>query len=313
LSAWAALKSPYGWSSERVLVTGGGGAQILFRRLPLGLGTIAYVPYGPVVNWAEANEVKKTLGAIHQAARQHRALFLKIEPGYELPPGLLPGLGFRPSPQTVQPPRTVLIDLDEDEAMLKRMNQGTRRNIRKSEKFEVQVRQGARAEVASFNAMLDETGRRNDFGVHVAAYYEQAYELFVPSGDGALLLASYGGVDLAGVFVFRVGDWAWYLYGASRDAERERMAPYAAQWAGLQWARSKGCRVYDLYGIPDEDEAALESQFEARQDGLWGVYRFKRGWGGRVARTAGAWDYVYSPPLYWAYQQYLKRRPGVSD
>jgi lipid II:glycine glycyltransferase (peptidoglycan interpeptide bridge formation enzyme) len=48
----------------------------------------------------------------------------------------------------------------------------------------------------------------------------------------------------------------------------------------------------------------LESQFETRHDGLWGVYRFKRGFGGLVKRAAQALDRVYMP---WLYRVYLWR------
>jgi lipid II:glycine glycyltransferase (peptidoglycan interpeptide bridge formation enzyme) len=61
-----------------------------------------------------------------------------------------------------------------------------------------------------------------------------------------------------------------------------------------------------MWGIPDEDEAALEAGFETRSDGLWGVYGFKRGWGGQVARSLGAWDTVYNPLVYAAYGLALK-------
>jgi len=104
------------------------------------------------------------------------------------------------------------------------------------------------------------------------------------------------------VMVFRVGDWAWYLYGASSDRERQRMASYGVQWAGVRWARAHGAAFYDMVGVPDEDPAALEAQFEQRDDGLWGVYRFKRGWGGTVIRSVGAWDRVYRPLLYPLYR-----------
>ncbi len=59
--------------------------------------------------------------------------------------------------------------------------------------------------------------------------------------------------------------------------------------------------MYDLYGVPDADTETLEAQFEQRDDGLWGVYRFKRGWGGTVIRSVGAWDRVYRSSLYAAY------------
>jgi len=132
------------------------------------------------------------------------------------------------------------------------------------------------------------------------------YRLFVPQGIGRLLLAEYEGKLIAGVMVFAWGDKAWYMYGASSDAHRDRMPNYLLQWQAMLWAKSRGCRTYDLWGIPDEDEETLEAHFLERHDGLWGVYRFKRGFGGRVLRYVGAWDQVYRPVLYWLY----RRAPG---
>jgi peptidoglycan pentaglycine glycine transferase (the first glycine) len=151
------------------------------------------------------------------------------------------------------------------------------------------------------------TGSRNAFGVHSAAYYRRAFELFAPD-HAALLLASYEGQDLAGLMVFALGETAWYFYGASSNAERERMPTYALQWEAIRWARERGCTIYDLWGIPDEDEATLEAQFQTRSDGLWGVYGFKRGFGGTIARSVGAWDRVYNPLLYAMYSTVVRSR-----
>ena len=105
--------------------------------------------------------------------------------------------------------------------------------------------------------------------------------------------------------VFAVGDSAAYLYGASSDEERQRMPAYAAQWAGLRWAKARGCTSYDLWGIPDATEEELEAGFTDRQDGLWPVYRFKRGFGGEIKRTVGAADRVYNKLLH---RLYVRRR-----
>jgi peptidoglycan pentaglycine glycine transferase (the first glycine) len=110
------------------------------------------------------------------------------------------------------------------------------------------------------------------------------------------------------LMVFAQGKRAWYLYGASRSAHREKMPTYMLQWEAIRWAKSKGCQVYDLWGIPDADEETLEAQFSKRSDGLWGVYRFKRGFGGRVTRTMGAWDRVYNPVLYRLYNLVIRLR-----
>jgi lipid II:glycine glycyltransferase (peptidoglycan interpeptide bridge formation enzyme) len=91
------------------------------------------------------------------------------------------------------------------------------------------------------------------------------------------------------------------VYGASSDVERNRMPTYLLQWAAMRWARDRGCTSYDLWGLPDEDEDVLEANFTERSDGLWGVYRFKRGFGGQVMRAAAAWEKVYQPLLYQLY------------
>jgi lipid II:glycine glycyltransferase (peptidoglycan interpeptide bridge formation enzyme) len=100
---------------------------------------------------------------------------------------------------------------------------------------------------------------------------------------------------------------AYYLYGASTDEERNRMPTYLLQWEAMKWAKSLGCETYDLWGIPDEDEETLEANFEKRQDGLWGVYRFKRGFGGELKHAVQALDRVYNPLLY---KLYLWRMAG---
>ena len=314
LSAWGDLKAAFGWTPARVALTGAdgqivAGAQLLLRRFPLRLGWLAYAPCGPLTDWSDAALTGALLAAIDQTVRQHGAAFLKIEPGGGLDGVDFEALGFRSSPQTVQPPRTITLDLSDDEdAILARMNQMTRRNIRKSIKQGVEIRQGTREDVAVFNALLAETGSRAEFGIHAPEYYQLAYDLFAPSGRAALLLGSFGGQDLAGVMVFALGRWAWYFYGASSRRESQRMASYGVQWAGIQWAQAQGATHYDLYGVPDEDPVTLEAQFEQRSDGLWSVYRFKRGWGGTVIRSVGAWDRVYHSALYAVYQTGMRFR-----
>ncbi|MCD4686544.1 MAG: aminoacyltransferase, partial [Anaerolineae bacterium] len=83
LCAWGDLKAAFGWTPVRVALaddTGAlvAGAQLLIQRLPLRLGTLAYVPYGPLVDWADAVQVRALLTAVDQTAQQHGAAFVKI-------------------------------------------------------------------------------------------------------------------------------------------------------------------------------------------------------------------------------------------
>lgn len=314
-SRWGALKRAFGWRDEIVTVTEGGqiraGALVLFRALPLRLGTIAYIPRGPVVDWDDPALVARLFTELDRAARKRHAVLLKIEPDIIDSPAArqkLLELGFRLSPQTVQPPRTILIDVSgTEEAILARMNQGTRRKIRIASRKGIVIRRGSAEDIEAFARLTKITGERNEFGVHSTDYYRKAAELFMPD-RAALLIASYEERDLAGLMVFGLGDRAWYFYGASSNEERDRMPTYGLQWEAIRWARERGHSTYDLWGIPDENEDTLEAEFQGRHDGLWGVYGFKRGFGGEVARTVGAWDRVYRPLLYRAYSLIVARR-----
>jgi lipid II:glycine glycyltransferase (peptidoglycan interpeptide bridge formation enzyme) len=88
------------------------------------------------------------------------------------------------------------------------------------------------------------------------------------------------------------------MYGASTGQERQLMPNYLLQWQAFCQARARGCTVYDLWGAPDVFEAA---------DPMWGVYRFKQGFGGQVVQGLGAFDYPARPALYWAFVKALPR------
>jgi len=154
---------------------------------------------------------------------------------------------------------------------------------------------------------VDLTGERAEFGVHNLDYYRRAYEIFQPLGMCELLQAEYQGEPLAALMVFAYGERAWYIYGASSNKERNRMPPYLLQWEAMRWAKARGCTMYDLWGVPDCDENELEEHFTNRSDGLWSVYRFKRGFGGELRRGAGPWDRVYNPLLYTFYRWWMNR------
>ncbi len=300
---WGWVKAAFGWNPI-CFQRNESGALILFRRLPFGL-SIAYLPKGPLGSgwedlWPEVDEI----------CRQRRVVFLKVEPDlWEGPAGRYDPLfrGFKKSDFTIQPRRTMIVNLEGgEETWLSKMKQKTRYNIKLAERKEVQVQRSD--DLNTFYELALITGKRDGFGVHALAYYQKVYDLFSGREQCALFIAKYGNRPLAGLMALRNGSRAWYLYGASNDEERNRMPAYLIQHAAMKWAFDSGCTEYDLWGIPDHDEDYLESNFSARSDGLWGVYRFKRGFGGKNIRSAGAWDKVYLPAFYRFYIYWMRRR-----
>ena len=306
-SLWGTLKTRFGWEVDRVEVVEGGvlvaGAQVLYRFIPTKLLSVAYVPMGPIVDWNDSRVVSVMMSALSRNARRRRALYLKVEPDRLDDSDLVMSLtehGFR-SAETIQPRRTIVLRLDcEEDEILARMKPKTRYNIRLAQRKGVAIRDGTLSDVTAFVQMLQDTGRRDGFSIHSADYYRAAYDLFVPH-SARLLLAVYQGAVLAGMMVFVLGRRAWYMYGASSDHYRNLMPNYLLQWEAIKWARERGCLTYDLWGIPDQEEEVLEREFPSRSDGLWGVYRFKRGFGGQVVRSLGGYDAVYLRGLYRLY------------
>lgn len=302
-SRWGKLKSGFNWNPVYIR-SEEAGAQVLFRELPLGF-SLAYLPKGPIgQNW------EALWPEIDRVCRKRRAIFLQVEPDAMEPadPRLLEAFkGFRPSLGTVQPRRTILIDLrGTEEDWLERMKQKTRYNIRLAERKEIVIRKSEN--LAAFQHLMEITGDRDGFGVHSQEYYQAAFDLFTPDDSCALMVAEFQEKPLAALMAFQHGKRAWYLFGASSNEERNRMPTYLLQWETMRWAASKGCLEYDLWGVPDAEEADLEAQFSDRSDGLWGVYRFKRGFGGSIVRAAGSWDRVYQPVLYNLYRSWMGRK-----
>ncbi|NIO70852.1 MAG: peptidoglycan bridge formation glycyltransferase FemA/FemB family protein [Anaerolineae bacterium] len=318
---WGQLKAAFGWQAVRLGVEDGGrlvaGAQVLFRSLPLSFPylSIAYVPKGPILDFDNQEISEALFSAIHRLARQKRAILLKIEPELPHSPAVvrqLQACGLRPSQQTIQPRSTLHIDLRADlDEILARMKSKTRYNVRLAERKGVLVREGTADDLPIFYRLIELTGGRDGFAVHSRRYYETAYRLFVPLGLARLFLATYHDEVIAGLIAFAFGQRAWYMYGASSDKERNRMPNHLLQWQAIRWARERGCLTYDLWGIPDEvgrEPETYERTVTDRQGGLWGVYRFKQGFGGQVVRYVGAYDYVYRPALAWLYNKAVARR-----
>ncbi len=312
---WGEFKGRYGWHAERLAFKQGdklvAAAQVLSRRArPLPV-SILYVPKGPALDYADRPLRLAVLHAMTRHARRRRAVFIKIDPDVVLGTGVpgmedaqpdplgeelaadLTALGWRFAHDQIQFRNTVQLDLTQDEELLLgAMKQKTRYNIRLAGRKGVTVRTGSKADMDVLFEMYAETAERDSFLIRPLAYYHDAWGAFVDAGLACPLIAEYEGEAVAAVILFCFGQRVWYMYGASRNAYRETMPNHLLQWEAVRWAKSRGAMVYDMWGAPNE---FVES------DPMWGVWRFKSGFGGRVVRHIGAWDRIISRPWYWVY------------
>jgi len=307
---WGELKSRYGWRAHRLMWEGGrAAAQVLTRSAGRGLLKVMYVPRGPLLDWNDAALRARVLDDLQRLAHHERAILLKIDPDVAAPAspggrgggveGELPGRAWRFSPDQVQFRNTVTLDLtcSEDE-LLAAMKQKTRYNIRLAAKKGVTVRLGTSADFGLLYRLYAETSLRDGFVIRPAAYYADVWGTLIRAGLAQPLIAEVGGEPVSALVLFTFAQTAWYFYGMSRDAHREKMPNHLLQWEAIRWAKAHGCATYDFWGAPDE---LVET------DSMWGVWKFKEGFGGQFVRGPGAWDYAPSPLLYRLYTTLLPR------
>ncbi len=298
---WGELKALAGWSPLRLALYDGdqiiAAAQVLRRtaaHVPLRLGHLAYIPRGPVIDWSQPALCSSFFSQLTAFLRGQGTIAVRIEPNQVADvPGAEPVLkrleAMHPA-ATVQPLRTIILDLSPtEEALLAQMKEKWRYNVRLCGRKGVTIRAAAvPADLRSWYHLLQATGERDGFGFHTCDYYLNAWNIFAPRDEARLLLAEYNGQLLAGIFVGLFARQAIYLYGASSNEQRQLMPNYLLQWEAIRWARQQGALSYDFWGIPATD---------AEDEAMAGVYRFKRGWGGRVVQFIGCYESIYNPLL----------------
>ncbi len=307
---WGEFKSRWGWQMHP-LILGNDQPQavgmVLKRALPRTPFSILYVPKGPALDYTDVDLRQTMLAELEQLARQEKAIFIKIDPDVVQGVGVEPDSsatgtqfiaelqqrGWQFSADQIQFRNTVELNLTlSEDDLLAAMKSKTRYNIRLAGRKGIVVRPGTPDDFPVLAEMYRETAVRDGFAIRPLAYYLDAWTAFYNDGLGQPLIAEYEGEPVAAVFIVRLGQKAIYMYGASTQKERNRMPNYLLQWEAIRWAKAQGCTVYDFWGAPDEF---------TEDDRLWGVWRFKAGFNGRVVHHIGAWDYVVRPSLYWLY------------
>jgi lipid II:glycine glycyltransferase (peptidoglycan interpeptide bridge formation enzyme) len=284
-----------------------------------------YLPKGPLLtDWKDHTLRGQIIFDLEDYAKSAKVIQMKIDPDLELGRGVpgeegssenpigklflkeLEQRGWLFSTDQIQFRNTVLVDLQQDEdQILARMKSKTRYNIRLSGRKGITVREGDEQDLTDLYQMYANTSVRGDFSIRSEEYYQTLWQTFMKQ-DSHLesdpvaqpLIAEYEGRMVAGAVIFKFEERAWYLHGMSLPEHSDKMAPHLIQWEGMRWAKSHGCKVYDMWGAPETFDES---------DSMWGVYRFKRGYVGEVLRTMGAWDYPARPYFYRLFTRWVPR------
>lgn len=323
---WGAFKSRYGWEPYRLAWFNENGsaiaaAQVLVRKIrlsptPIEL-TVLYCPKGPLLDWSmNSVDIHMVMRQLIDFARQHKAIFIKIDPDLPLAFGSEPdelhpnaqtdgmrlladiqAAGWQSAAEQIQFRNTMLLDLSgNEEELLATMKSKTRYNIRLAAKRGVTVRMGSLEDLDQLYQMYAETSLRDGFAIRNHDYYRAIWETFIQADMAQPFVAEVDQQPVAGALAFKFLHRAWYLHGMSTGQHRKKMPNHLLQWEIIRWAQQQGCDSYDLWGAPDVFSA---------DDHMWGVYRFKKGFAANILQTPGALDYPMRKGWYWIYTRAL--------
>lgn len=302
---WGEIKGKGLWQPLRLMVENEKGQplaalSILKRTIPVLGRNIFYAPRGPVGDVHNRELMDFLFEEVRSLARQHQAIFLKIDPDIPKEDKLFSeylqarnfvsaekGQGF----EGIQPKFVFRLSLAPDEdTLFENMHSKTRYNIRLAGKKGVEIKEEcSKEDLPAFYEILKETTERDKFLVRSYSYFSDLWDHLVPGGYLKLFMAYYQGKPIAGTLAFLFGEKAWYIYGASSNSHRNVMPNYLLQWSMIKWAKANNCSLYDFRGVPGH---------LTEDNPLYGLYRFKKGFNGDYTEFIGEYDLVFSPFYY---------------
>lgn len=302
---WGEVKRKTGWKPLRLIVECSynkralAAVLLLKRDLPFTGKSFLYSPRGPVLDFTDHELFYFLVQEIKKIAKSENAVFLKIDPdikvGSELEKYLavnnFRSAGKEKNFDNVQPRFVMRLDITpSDEEIFKGFHSKTRYNIRLAEKRGVKIKEKcSKSDLEVFYEILKITAERDGFLIRSYPYYEALWEDLIEKGLANLFMAYYNGQAVSGTIALVFGDKTWYVYGASDNEHRKHMPNYLLQWHMINWAKKRGCKIYDFRGISGDFSP---------HNPLYGLYRFKKGFNPDIVEFIGEYDLAFSNFYY---------------
>ena len=107
------------------------------------------------------------------------------------------------------------------------------------------------------------------------------------------LKSQYGAKKVLGGILFLIyGNEVLSLYGGSDEKLMQFQSAYTTHFAGIKYAVENGYSRYNFYGITGDFR---------EENPLYGLFLFKKSFGGHVSELIGEFDYIVSPFWYHTY------------
>ena len=267
-----------------------------------------YGSRGPTVEAPDSPALPALIESVQKIARAERAVVLRLEPNIadddpqeQAWIDAYHRLGSRTNPNAVHGRRSWVLDIRPDaDKLLADFKMTWRQNVRVAERKGVIIRETTSdADFDAYYDLLKLTSERDAFFIHQKDYHREILRHFAAKGDAVLYLAEHEGEAIAAKMLIRFGDWCWDMFGASSNNKRNLKPTYLLQFRCIEWAKARGCSYFDFRTIPEILEPGEE---------MWGVYEYKKGFGGFSRLNMPTQDYVYRPLIYNAWRKLVEAR-----
>ena len=273
-----------------------GGALVMIQKLPLGLGSIAVAKWAPMLKDAQRPDAAAIHAGMIEAMianyADKRGQMLSVLPRASISETnhdyrWLQARGFKRGSELGFPNRYIVNLRLSDEHQRKSFSQTWRRQLNKSEKAGLTFEHAGPEAMADFDTLYTAMTDRKQFADHSA--YDTVSSLMDIEVDALrpeLFFIRHEGELVGGALIFKAGDRAVYLYGATNDKALPLRAGYFMHWHIIRWLRDNTRATwYDLGGT----------------DGFQGLHQFKTGMvgdAGVIRRVTPVANYASRPLAY---------------
>lgn len=216
------------------------------------LGRYLYCPHGPVAQ--DVAGFQQAVAALSRRAKAEGAHFVRLEPGHggvETSHRMLTAAGLRKAPTDIQPQRTWMLDLTQDEKSLLAGMRPTSRNLHRNiHKKGVTIDTSSDPDdISILLGFLHEVSDRAGFRPQSDTYLELAAKTLMPSGAAKLFIARLDGQPIAAALSYETGTTRAYAHAAANDEHRRLNAAIPLLVTMILDAKKSGLTHFDMWGV----------------------------------------------------------------
>ncbi|MCX7957123.1 MAG: peptidoglycan bridge formation glycyltransferase FemA/FemB family protein [Endomicrobia bacterium] len=261
-------------------------------KIPLLNWYIDNIRRGPV--FVEIINFKEGVLELLRMLKRKGSIYIKMNPYFSGEKSveieeILKSYGFSSSKKQDLHSTTLVVDLEDyEDVIFKKFRVFTQRAIKKAYNFNVIPKFANSIEdVKEFCLLYKKMAeKKNILKLKYSFLYRLWSFILRKKKNGILILSKYQGKTMGGIIVLRHANRAVYTYGASLVGGYDEIPKtHLLHWEAIKWAKSVGCKFYDLggYAVDTKKIGILEN-----------INWFKTGFSKQQISFVGEYEYIFS-------------------